>query len=68
VAWNVGTNKKLWELTAFINRIDPNLKEDVQWKFKGVKQFRMAGLWLHPTWKDLSGHVNTKAITQSDPK
>ena len=28
-AWNVGTNKKLWELTLFTNRIDPNLEEDV---------------------------------------
>ena len=61
VAWNVGTNKKLWELTAFINRIDPNLKEDVQWKFKGVKQFRIAGLWLHPTWKDISGRCKHKS-------
>jgi hypothetical protein len=29
-AWNVGTNKKLWELTIFTNPIDPNLEEDVQ--------------------------------------
>ena len=26
-AWNVGTNKKLWELTMFTNGIDPNLKK-----------------------------------------
>ena len=32
-AWNVGTNKKLWELTLFTNRIDPNIEEDVQWVF-----------------------------------
>src|SRR4029453_134597 len=32
-AWNIGTNKKLWELTLFTNRIDPNLEEDVQWVF-----------------------------------
>ena len=32
-AWNVRTNKKLWELTLFSNRIDPNLEEDVQWVF-----------------------------------
>ena len=32
-AWDVGTNKKLWELTIFTNRIDPNLEEDVQWVF-----------------------------------
>jgi len=29
-AWNVGSNKKLWELTIFTNGIDPNLEEDVQ--------------------------------------
>jgi hypothetical protein len=32
-AWNVETNKKLWELTIFTNPIDPNLEEDVQWVF-----------------------------------
>src|SRR5262245_7707920 len=32
-AWNVATNKKLWELTIFSNRIDPNLEQDVQWVF-----------------------------------
>ena len=32
-AWNVGTNKKQWELTIVTNRIDPNLEEDVQCKF-----------------------------------
>ena len=32
-AWDVATNKKLWELTIFTNRIDPNLEEDVQWVF-----------------------------------
>ena len=32
-AWNVGTNKKLWELTLFTNPIDPNIEEDVQWVF-----------------------------------
>src|SRR6478752_2693179 len=32
-AWNVGTNKKLWELTIFTNAIDPSLEEDVQWVF-----------------------------------
>jgi len=32
-AWNVGTSKKLWELTIFTNPIDPNLEKDVQWVF-----------------------------------
>ena len=32
-AWNVESNKKLWELTIFTNAIDLNLEEDVQWLF-----------------------------------
>ena len=32
-AWDVRTNKKLWDLTVFTNRIDPKLEEDVQWVF-----------------------------------
>src|SRR6266496_4114060 len=32
-AWDVQTNKKLWDLTVFTNRIDPTLEEDVQWVF-----------------------------------
>src|SRR5438309_11304231 len=29
-AWDIQTNKKLWDLTIFMNRIDPTLEEDVQ--------------------------------------
>jgi len=32
-AWGVRTDKKLWDLTVFTNRIDPNLEEDVQHVF-----------------------------------
>jgi hypothetical protein len=32
-AWDVQTNKKLWDLTIFMNRIDPALEKDVQWVF-----------------------------------
>jgi hypothetical protein len=32
-AWDGHTNKKLWDLTVFTNRIDPKLEEDVQWIF-----------------------------------
>jgi len=39
-AWNVGTNKKLWELTLFTNRIDQNLEEDVQWVFINALNIR----------------------------
>ena len=47
-AWDVGTNKKLWELTIFTNPIDLNLEEDVQWVFIKALKSRMAALWLHP--------------------
>lgn len=32
-AWDVRSNKKLWDLTVFTNPIDPKLEEDVQWVF-----------------------------------
>src|SRR6266568_4828650 len=32
-AWDIQTNKKLWELTVFTNHIEPGLEEDVQWIF-----------------------------------
>src|SRR4030095_7848265 len=32
-AWDVQTNKKLWDVAVFTNRIDPKLEEDVQWFF-----------------------------------
>ena len=32
-AWDIQTNKKLWDLTIFTNRIDPMLEQDVQWVF-----------------------------------
>ena len=32
-AWDVQTNKKLWDLTIFTNPVDPKLEEDVQWVF-----------------------------------
>src|SRR6266496_4733740 len=38
-AWDVRTNKKLWDLTIFVNRIDPKLEEDIQWVF--IKALRV---------------------------
>ena len=32
-AWDIQTNKKLWALTVFTNRVEPRLEEDVQWVF-----------------------------------
>ena len=66
-AWNVGTNKKLWELTIFTNGIDPNLEEDVQWVF--IKALNIQDGRLTVTserGKIYQVDVNTKAITQAD--
>ena len=68
-AWNVGTNKKLWKLTLFTNRIDPNLEEDVQWVFikaLNVQDGRLMVTSEHG--KTYQVDVNTKEITQLDAR
>ena len=66
-AWNVGTNKKLWELTIFTNGTDPNLEEDVQWVF--IKELSIQDGRLMVTserGKTYQVDVNTRAITQAE--
>jgi hypothetical protein len=68
-AWNVETNKKLWELTIFINRIDRNLVEDAQWVF--IKALNIQDGRLIVTFesgKTYKVDVNTKEIAQSDSR
>ncbi len=68
-AWNVGTNKRLWEVTLFTNRIDPNLEEDVQWVF--IKALNIHDGRLTVTSENGQTYqvdVNTKTITQSDSR
>ena len=66
-AWNVGTNKKLWELTIFTNRIDPNLEEDVQWVFIKALNIQDGRLMVTSERGTIyQVDVNTKAITQSE--
>jgi hypothetical protein len=66
-AWNVGTNKKAWELTLFTNRIDPNLEEDVQWVFIKALSIQDGRLIVtSERRKTYQVDVNTKEITQSD--
>jgi hypothetical protein len=66
-AWNVGSNKKLWELTIFTNGIDPNLEEDVQWVFiKGLNIQDGRLMVTSERGKTYQVDVNTKAITQPD--
>src|SRR5262245_7893757 len=66
-AWNIGTNKKLWELTLFTNPIDPNLEEDAQWIFIKALNIQDGRLLVtSERGKTYQVDVNTKAITQSD--
>jgi hypothetical protein len=65
-AWNVATNKKLWDLILFTNPIDPNLEEDVQWVF--VTKLSIQGGRLVATserGENYQVDLNTKEITQS---
>lgn len=68
-AWNVGTNKKLWELTIFTNAIDPKLEEDVQWVFIKTLNIR-DGRLLVVTERGETYKVDlkTKEIVQSNSR
>ena len=64
-AWDVQTNKRLWDLTIFTNRIDPTLEEDVQWVF--IKELNIRdGALLVTSERDKIYRVDlkTKAVTQ----
>jgi hypothetical protein len=64
-AWDVQTNKKLWDLTIFTNRIDPTLEEDVQWVFIKALNIRDGALIVTSEQdKIYSVDLKTKAVTQ----
>jgi hypothetical protein len=65
-AWDVQTNKKLWDLTIYTNRIDPTLEEDVQWVFIKAMNIRDGAL-LVTSERDKIYRVDlkTKTVTQS---
>src|SRR3954451_3736080 len=66
-AWDVGTNKKLWELTIFTNAINPNLEKDVQWVFITALNIHDGRLIVtSENGKTYLVDINTRAITQSD--
>ena len=68
-AWDVQTNKKLWELTVFTNRIDPTLEEDVQWVF--IKALSVEDGVLLVTSENARKYqidLKTKAIKESEPR
>jgi hypothetical protein len=66
-AWDVRTNKKLWDLTVFTNRIDPKLEEDVQWVFI-ITMSRRDHMLIVRSERGTTYqiHLQTKAITQSE--
>jgi hypothetical protein len=67
-AWDIQTNKKLWELTVFTNRIDPKLEEDVQWVFIKSVSLRDGTLIVtSERAKTYQIDLRTKAVTQSHP-
>ena len=66
-AWDVQTNKKLWELTVFANHIEPRLEEDVQWVFINKLKVRDGTLLVtSERGNTYQIDLKTKAITQSD--
>jgi hypothetical protein len=66
-AWDIQTNKKLWDLTVFTNRIDPKLEEDVQWFFIDKLTIR-DGTLIVKSERGTTYQIDlrTKAITQSE--
>ena len=66
-AWDVQTNKKLWDLTIFTNRIEPGLEEDVQWVFIKALNIRDGALFV-TSERDKIYRVDlkTKTVTESE--
>ncbi len=61
-ARDVRTNKKLWDLTIFTNRIDPTIEEDVQWVFIKALNIRDGAL-IVTSERDKIYRVDLKAKT-----
>lgn len=66
-AQDIQTNRKLWDLTVFTNRIDPKLEEDVQWVFISELSLR-DGTLIVKSERGTTYQVDprTKAITECD--
>jgi hypothetical protein len=66
-ACDVRTNKKLWDLTVFTNRVDPKLEEDVQWVFIITMSIRDHTIIVRSErGTTYQIDLQTKAITQSE--
>lgn len=67
-AWEVRTNKKLWDLTVFTNSIDPKMEEDVQWVFINRLFVREGTLFVvSERGNTHEVDLKTKEITPADP-
>ena len=67
-AWDVQSNKKLWDLTVFTNAINPTMEEDVQWVFINKLSIRDDTLLVtSEQGKIYQVDLNTKTVKQSDP-
>lgn len=67
-AWDVQTNRKLWDVAVFTNRIDPTLEEDVQWVFIDSLILRDGTLVVTAArGKTYQIDPKTRSVTQSDP-
>jgi hypothetical protein len=62
---DVHTNKKLWDLTIFTNRIDPTLEEDIQWVFIKTLNIR-DGTLVVTSERDEIYRVDLKAKTVTE--
>ena len=68
-AWDLQTNKKLWDLTVFTNPIDPRLEKDVQWIFISKLSTREGTLFAtSERGNTYQINLKTKTLTQSDPE
>jgi hypothetical protein len=66
-AWDVETNKRLWDVTVFTNHIEPGLEEDVQWIFISVLSIRDKTLVVTSERGQIyQVDLNTKAVTHTD--
>jgi hypothetical protein len=70
-AWDVQTDKKLWDLTIFTNRINLKLEQDAQWVFIKTLKIQDDTLYLtSESGKIYQVNLNTKVVTeigQSNP-
>src|SRR5580693_6373865 len=65
-AWDVQTDKKLWDLTIFTNPINPKLEQDAQWVFIKTLEVRDSMLYLaSESGKIYQVNLKTKVVTET---